>query len=113
MKENKAVVGILTLSFLFLLSLCSHQIQQQAFLVLQENQVLIEKLEAKQDEAKASLSRHQSEGTLTWAEVKFMYKTEVMIGKNPPGPRHFCYWFCSLHLMVANPSLHLCSFQGV
>ncbi|KAM8762141.1 centrosomal protein of 89 kDa isoform 2-T2 [Acanthopagrus schlegelii] len=38
-----------------------HQLQQQAFLVLQENQVLIDQLEAQHVKAKTSHSRHQSE----------------------------------------------------
>ncbi|CAJ1048484.1 LOW QUALITY PROTEIN: multidrug resistance-associated protein 9-like [Xyrichtys novacula] len=38
-----------------------HQLQQQAFLVLQENQVLIDQLETQHAKAKASLSRHHSE----------------------------------------------------
>ncbi|KAM9408319.1 centrosomal protein of 89 kDa [Pholidichthys leucotaenia] len=41
----------------------SHQLQQQAFLVLQENQVLIDQLEAQHAKAKASHSRHNSEVT--------------------------------------------------
>ncbi|XP_072237115.1 centrosomal protein of 89 kDa [Leuresthes tenuis] len=39
------------------------QLQQQAFLVLQENQVLIDQLEAQHVKAKANHSRHQSEVT--------------------------------------------------
>ncbi|KAK5874497.1 hypothetical protein PBY51_019437 [Eleginops maclovinus] len=38
-----------------------HQIQQQALLVLQENQVLLDQLEAQHVKAKASHSRHQAE----------------------------------------------------
>ncbi|KAJ4947570.1 hypothetical protein JOQ06_009605, partial [Pogonophryne albipinna] len=38
-----------------------HQIQQQALLVLQENQVLLDQLEAQHVKAKASTSRHQAE----------------------------------------------------
>ncbi|XP_070765579.1 centrosomal protein of 89 kDa [Enoplosus armatus] len=38
-----------------------HQLQQQAFLVLQENRVLIDQLEAQHVKAKASHSRHHSE----------------------------------------------------
>ncbi|XP_070826666.1 centrosomal protein of 89 kDa isoform X1 [Chaetodon trifascialis] len=38
-----------------------HQLQQQAFLVLQENQILIDQLEAQHVKAKASHSRHLSE----------------------------------------------------
>uniref|UniRef100_A0A3Q3LRG4 Centrosomal protein 89 n=1 Tax=Mastacembelus armatus TaxID=205130 RepID=A0A3Q3LRG4_9TELE len=38
-----------------------HELQQQAFLVLQENQVLIEQLEAQHVKAKANCSRHHSE----------------------------------------------------
>ncbi|XP_033963742.1 centrosomal protein of 89 kDa isoform X1 [Pseudochaenichthys georgianus] len=38
-----------------------HQIQQQALLVLQENQVLLDQLEAQHGKAKASTSRHQAE----------------------------------------------------
>ncbi|GLD55590.1 centrosomal protein of 89 kDa isoform X3 [Lates japonicus] len=40
-----------------------HQLQEQAFLVLQENQVLIDQLEAQHAKAKATHSRHQSEVT--------------------------------------------------
>ncbi|XP_030581559.1 centrosomal protein of 89 kDa [Archocentrus centrarchus] len=40
-----------------------HQLQQQAFLVLQENQVLIDQLEAQHAEAKATHSKHNSEVT--------------------------------------------------
>ncbi|XP_037339325.1 centrosomal protein of 89 kDa isoform X1 [Pungitius pungitius] len=40
-----------------------HQLQQQALLVLQENQVLIDQLEAEHVKAKASHSRHHSEVT--------------------------------------------------
>ncbi|XP_028258606.1 centrosomal protein of 89 kDa isoform X2 [Parambassis ranga] len=40
-----------------------HQLQQQAFLVLQENQVLIDQLEAQHVKAKANHSKHQSEVT--------------------------------------------------
>ena len=45
------------------LSLHSHQLQQQAVLVLQENQLLIDQLEAQHVKAKANHSRHHSEGT--------------------------------------------------
>ncbi|CAB1445394.1 unnamed protein product, partial [Pleuronectes platessa] len=38
-----------------------HQLQQKAFLVLQENQVLIDQLEAQHVKAKANQSRHHSE----------------------------------------------------
>ncbi|XP_034426783.1 centrosomal protein of 89 kDa isoform X1 [Hippoglossus hippoglossus] len=38
-----------------------HQLQQQAFMVLQENQVLIDQLEAQHVKAKANHSRHHSE----------------------------------------------------
>ncbi|XP_067351132.1 centrosomal protein of 89 kDa isoform X2 [Channa argus] len=38
-----------------------HQLQQQAFLVLQENQVLIDQLESQQIKVKANHSRHYSE----------------------------------------------------
>ncbi|KAI4830251.1 hypothetical protein KUCAC02_001895 [Chaenocephalus aceratus] len=38
-----------------------HQIQQQALLVLQENQVLLDQLEAQHGKAKVSTSRHQAE----------------------------------------------------
>lgn len=41
----------------------SHQLQQQAFLVLQENQVLLDQLEAQDVKAKAGHSRHHAEGT--------------------------------------------------
>uniref|UniRef100_A0A4W6G0V7 Centrosomal protein 89 n=1 Tax=Lates calcarifer TaxID=8187 RepID=A0A4W6G0V7_LATCA len=40
-----------------------HQLQEQAFLVLQENQVLIDQLEAQHAKAKATHSRHRSEAT--------------------------------------------------
>lgn len=44
------------------LSFCSYQIQQQAVLVLQENQDLINQLEEQHAEAKATHSRHNTEG---------------------------------------------------
>lgn len=52
---------LIRLSLSFFLS--SKQLQQQAFLVLKENQVLIDQLEAQHVKAKANLSRHHSEGT--------------------------------------------------
>lgn len=45
-------------------SLCSQMIQQQAFLVLQENQVLIDQLDAQHEEAKVNQKKHKSEGTV-------------------------------------------------
>lgn len=43
-------------------SVCSHQVQQQAMLVLQENQLLIEQLEALNAKNEAEHSKHLSEG---------------------------------------------------
>lgn len=51
----------LLVSFCFCAS--SHQLQHQAFLVLKENQALMDQLEAQDVKAKANLSRHHSEGT--------------------------------------------------
>uniref|UniRef100_A0A3P8VGB9 Centrosomal protein 89 n=1 Tax=Cynoglossus semilaevis TaxID=244447 RepID=A0A3P8VGB9_CYNSE len=64
-----------------------HQIQQQAFLVLQENQVLIEKLEAKQDEAKASLSRHQSEVSKVSKQLMLLEAENQGLNKELEGSR--------------------------
>lgn len=63
-----SITGICMTMFWFLkksLFFSSHQIQQQALLVLQENQVLLDQLEAQHGKAKASTSRHQAEGTTT------------------------------------------------
>lgn len=46
-------------------SLFSHELQQQALLVLEENQVLLDRLEAQSVKAKVNRSKHQDEGTRT------------------------------------------------
>uniref|UniRef100_A0A3Q3WYG7 Uncharacterized protein n=1 Tax=Mola mola TaxID=94237 RepID=A0A3Q3WYG7_MOLML len=49
-----------------------HQLQQQAFLVLQENQVLIDQLEAQHVKAKARKSRHHSEVAKVWKQLMLL-----------------------------------------
>uniref|UniRef100_A0A8D0A2J5 Centrosomal protein 89 n=1 Tax=Sander lucioperca TaxID=283035 RepID=A0A8D0A2J5_SANLU len=75
-----------------------HQLQQQALLVLQENQVLIDQLEGQHVKAKASHTRHYSEGTTTttWAAVC----------ASPSAPAEVqCNTFC--HIVLYNLPLAL------
>ncbi|KAF3833113.1 hypothetical protein F7725_026778 [Dissostichus mawsoni] len=61
-----------------------HQIQQQALLVLQENQVLLDQLEAQHVKAKASTSRHQAEEGTTM-EDRGAEADELVQKKNSTG----------------------------
>lgn len=72
-------------------------------MVLKENQVLIDQLEAQHMKAKANHSKHHSEGT------EYRKSNVVLFTLNDL----LCFYFDCLHL-VSHPSvLSLCSVEGV